>query len=94
MDETTWNNRTRLHIWQVIVWCGAGSHERSPDHLLAVLAEEGVLIEVVLREAFKRIQLERGAELNPASVYAEVINAVIKEHWTFDHGTMCMLTPS
>jgi hypothetical protein len=77
-----------MHIWQVMVWCGAGSHERPPEHLLAVLAEEGALIEVVLHEAFQRIQQEIGSELNPALVHAEVINAVIKEHWTLDQGVL------
>ena len=77
-----------MHIWQVMVWCGAGSHERPPEHLLAVLAEEGALIEIVLHEAFGRIQQAIGSELDPACVHAEVINAVIKEHWTLDQGIL------
>jgi hypothetical protein len=77
-----------MHIWQVMVWCGAGSYEHSPEHLLAVLAEEGALIEVVLHEAFQRIRKETGSELNPVFVHAEVINAVIKEHWTLDQGVL------
>jgi hypothetical protein len=82
-----------MHIWQAMVWCGAGSHERSPDHLLAVLAEEGALIEVVLREAFQRIQQEIGSELDLDLVHAEVINAVIKGHWTLDQGVLHPRTP-
>ena len=77
-----------MHIWQVMVWCGAGSHEHPPEHLLAVLAEEGALIEVVLHEAFGRIQHAIGSELHPAFIHAEVINAVIKERWTLQHGVL------
>ncbi len=88
MDEARGHKHERLHIWQVMVWCEAGFQERSPDHLLAVLAEEGALIEVVVHEAFQRIQQEIGSELNPAVVHAEVINAVIKEHWTLDQGVL------
>jgi hypothetical protein len=67
-----------------MVWCGAGFQERSPDHLLAVLVEEGALMEVVMHEAFQRIQQVIGSELNPAVVHAEVI----KEHWTLDQGVL------
>jgi hypothetical protein len=92
LDEARGHRQEQMHIWQVMVWCGAGSHDRSPDHLLAVLAEEGALIEVVLHEAYQRIQQEIGSEMNPALVHAEVINAVIKEHWTLDQGVLhaCM----
>jgi hypothetical protein len=94
LDEARRHRQVQMHIWQVMVWCGAGSRERSPEHLLAVLAEEGALIEVVLHEAFQRIQQEIGSELDPASVHAEVINAVIKEHWTLDQGVLHVRMPS
>ena len=88
MDEARRHRPGQLHLWQVMVWCGAGSHERPPEHLLAIFAEEGALIEVVVHEAFQRIQQAIGCELNPAFVHAEVINAVIKEHWTLDQGVL------
>src|SRR5215469_14183625 len=80
LDEARRHRPGQMHIWQVMVWCGAGSQERPPEHLLAVLTEEGALIEVVLHEAFRRIQQAIGSELDPALLHAEVINAVVKEH--------------